>query len=195
MPPLEEELRRSGSSEERRLNVGTTSDFPPPTGREVILRTTVPRPAPYSKPLPQRMYSVLTKEDFRLAGAFSADTTFFWFNQPCYLVCPVGCYWFSFGEVHRVTGWWQGANTVVISDSVSRSWGQSWTGSWEGCVEQLWPEGLEWLHEEFVSDPWGGQFSNLLSVQREHGVFFCISLFNNGREWAVCKYFMLLYRS
>ncbi|NXW50203.1 RB3GP protein, partial [Nyctiprogne leucopyga] len=77
VPPLDEELRRSGSSEERRLNVGAVSDFPPPTGREVILRTTVPRPAPYSKPLPQRMYSVLTKEDFRLAGAFSADTTFF----------------------------------------------------------------------------------------------------------------------
>ncbi|NXI72865.1 RB3GP protein, partial [Anseranas semipalmata] len=77
MPPLDEELRRSGSSDERRLNTGAVSDFPPPTGREVILRTTVPRPAPYSKPLPQRMYSVLTKEDFRLAGAFSADTTFF----------------------------------------------------------------------------------------------------------------------
>ncbi|XP_010573450.1 PREDICTED: rab3 GTPase-activating protein catalytic subunit isoform X4 [Haliaeetus leucocephalus] len=76
VPPLDEELR-SVSSEERRLNTGTVSDFPPPTGREVILRTTVPRPATYSKPLPQRMYSVLTKEDFRLAGAFSADTTFF----------------------------------------------------------------------------------------------------------------------
>lgn len=76
MPPVDEELR-SVSSEERRLNTGTVSDFPPPTGREVILRTTVPRPATYSKPLPQRMYSVLTKEDFRLAGAFSADTTFF----------------------------------------------------------------------------------------------------------------------
>ncbi|POI34852.1 hypothetical protein CIB84_001395 [Bambusicola thoracicus] len=77
VPPLDEELRRSGPSDERRLNTGSMSDFPPPTGREIILRTTVPRPAPYSKPLPQRMYSVLTKEDFRLAGAFSADTTFF----------------------------------------------------------------------------------------------------------------------
>ncbi|XP_023786248.1 rab3 GTPase-activating protein catalytic subunit [Cyanistes caeruleus] len=75
VPPLEEELRRSGSQEERRQ--GLQSEFPPPTGREVILRTSVPRPAPYSKALPQRMYSVLTREDFRLAGAFSADTTFF----------------------------------------------------------------------------------------------------------------------
>lgn len=75
VPPLEEELRRSGSQEERRQ--GVQSEFPPPTGREVILRTSVPRPAPYSKALPQRMYSVLTREDFRLAGAFSADTTFF----------------------------------------------------------------------------------------------------------------------
>lgn len=73
--PLEEELRRSGSPEERRQ--GVQSEFPPPAGREVILRASVPRPAPYSKALPQRMYSVLTREDFRLAGAFSADTTFF----------------------------------------------------------------------------------------------------------------------
>ncbi|CAO2636676.1 Rab3 GTPase-activating protein catalytic subunit [Lemmus lemmus] len=71
----EEELKRSGYPEERRQN--SVSDFPPPVGRELILRATVPRPAPYSKALPQRMYSVLTKEDFRLAGAFSSDTSFF----------------------------------------------------------------------------------------------------------------------
>ncbi|XP_051841746.1 rab3 GTPase-activating protein catalytic subunit isoform X2 [Antechinus flavipes] len=75
MAPVEDELKRTSSSEERRQNSG--SDFPAPAGRELILRTTVPRPAPYSKALPQRMYSVLTKEDFRLAGAFSADTSFF----------------------------------------------------------------------------------------------------------------------
>ncbi|XP_068923922.1 rab3 GTPase-activating protein catalytic subunit [Petaurus breviceps papuanus] len=75
MAPVEEELKRTSSSEERRQSSG--SDFPAPAGRELILRTTVPRPAPYSKALPQRMYSVLTKEDFRLAGAFSADTSFF----------------------------------------------------------------------------------------------------------------------
>ncbi|XP_053522830.1 rab3 GTPase-activating protein catalytic subunit isoform X2 [Artibeus jamaicensis] len=75
MSPPEEELKRTGSLEERRQN--SASDFPPPAGRELILRTTVPRPAPYSRALPQRMYSVLTKEDFRLAGAFSSDTSFF----------------------------------------------------------------------------------------------------------------------
>lgn len=75
MTPPEEESKRMGSPEERRQN--SVSDFPPPAGREFILRTTVPRPAPYSKALPQRMYSVLTKEDFRLAGAFSSDTSFF----------------------------------------------------------------------------------------------------------------------
>ncbi|XP_004375144.1 rab3 GTPase-activating protein catalytic subunit isoform X1 [Trichechus manatus latirostris] len=75
MAPPEEDLKRMGSPEERRQN--SSSDFPPPAGRELILRTTVPRPAPYSKALPQRMYSVLTKEDFRLAGAFSSDTSFF----------------------------------------------------------------------------------------------------------------------
>ncbi|XP_029331730.1 rab3 GTPase-activating protein catalytic subunit isoform X1 [Mus caroli] len=71
----EEELKKSGCPEERRQTL--VSDFPPPAGRELILRATVPRPAPYSKALPQRMYSVLTKEDFRLAGAFSSDTSFF----------------------------------------------------------------------------------------------------------------------
>ncbi|XP_072180720.1 rab3 GTPase-activating protein catalytic subunit-like [Diadema setosum] len=51
-------------------------DFPRPAGREFILRNVTPRPAPYSKPTPQRMYCVLVEDDFRLAGAFSEDTTF-----------------------------------------------------------------------------------------------------------------------
>ncbi|CAN2390051.1 Rab3 GTPase-activating protein catalytic subunit [Pristimantis euphronides] len=75
MAPMDEEPKRSTMSDEKKLLSGT--DFPSPAGREVILRTTVPRPAPYSKALPQRMYSVLTKEDFRLAGAFTSDTSFF----------------------------------------------------------------------------------------------------------------------
>ncbi|ESP04825.1 hypothetical protein LOTGIDRAFT_211630 [Lottia gigantea] len=50
-------------------------DFPPPSAREYILRAMVPRPAPYSRVLPQKMYCVLV-DDFRLAGAFSSDTTF-----------------------------------------------------------------------------------------------------------------------
>ncbi|XP_036937160.1 rab3 GTPase-activating protein catalytic subunit isoform X2 [Acanthopagrus latus] len=54
-----------------------TSDFPPPAGREILLRTCVPRPAPYSKALPQRLFCVLMREEFRLAGAFSSDTSFF----------------------------------------------------------------------------------------------------------------------
>uniref|UniRef100_A0A7D9NKN1 Rab3 GTPase-activating protein catalytic subunit n=1 Tax=Xenopus tropicalis TaxID=8364 RepID=A0A7D9NKN1_XENTR len=74
LAPLEEEPKRPSSSDERRQ---TGTDFPSPAGREVILRSSVPRPAPYSKLLPQRMYSVLTKDDFRLAGAFSSDTSFF----------------------------------------------------------------------------------------------------------------------
>ncbi|KAF3854074.1 hypothetical protein F7725_014762 [Dissostichus mawsoni] len=44
---------------------------------KILLRTCVPRPAPYSKALPQRLFCVLMKEEFRLAGAFSSDTTFF----------------------------------------------------------------------------------------------------------------------
>ncbi|KAM8933756.1 rab3 GTPase-activating protein catalytic subunit isoform 2-T2 [Pelodytes ibericus] len=75
LAPVDEDPKRSGSSDDRRQMSG--SDFPAPAGREVLLRFSVPRPAPYSKALPQRMYSVLTKEDFRLAGAFSSDTSFF----------------------------------------------------------------------------------------------------------------------
>ncbi|XP_028264275.1 rab3 GTPase-activating protein catalytic subunit isoform X2 [Parambassis ranga] len=52
-------------------------DFPPAAGREILLRTCVPRPAPYSKALPQRLFCVLMKDEFRLAGAFSSDTSFF----------------------------------------------------------------------------------------------------------------------
>lgn len=55
----------------------TVPEFPAPSGKEFILRTTLPRPAPYSMSSAQRMYCVLTREEFRLAGAFSEDTTFF----------------------------------------------------------------------------------------------------------------------
>ncbi|KAM3591695.1 uncharacterized protein V6R79_005896 [Siganus canaliculatus] len=74
LAPLEEELGR-----DRRLPGGgsRTPDFPAPAGREILLRTCVPRPAPYSKALPQRLFCVLMKEEFRLAGAFSSDTAFF----------------------------------------------------------------------------------------------------------------------
>ncbi|XP_076012670.1 rab3 GTPase-activating protein catalytic subunit isoform X2 [Genypterus blacodes] len=77
MAPVEED---SGSaSGNRKPNRGGLNipDFPSPAGREIILRTCVPRPAPYSKALPQRLFCVLMKDEFRLAGAFSSDTSFF----------------------------------------------------------------------------------------------------------------------
>ncbi|XP_078084238.1 rab3 GTPase-activating protein catalytic subunit isoform X5 [Mustelus asterias] len=77
LTPIEDEPGKAGSSDEHRSSSGAVSEFPPPTGREIILRTTVPRPAPYSKSLPQRMYCVMLKDEFRLAGAFSSDTSFF----------------------------------------------------------------------------------------------------------------------
>jgi len=52
------------------------SEFPRPIGKEYILRMFTHRPAPWSRPSPQRMYCVVMKDDFRLAGAFSSDTTF-----------------------------------------------------------------------------------------------------------------------
>uniref|UniRef100_A0A671Q419 Rab3 GTPase-activating protein catalytic subunit n=1 Tax=Sinocyclocheilus anshuiensis TaxID=1608454 RepID=A0A671Q419_9TELE len=73
LAPLEDEAGRSGGTDDRK----TVPDFPPPAGREVLLRTCVPRPAPYSKALPQRLFCVLLRDEFRLAGAFSSDTSFF----------------------------------------------------------------------------------------------------------------------
>jgi len=52
------------------------SEFPAPVGKEYILRTMISRPAPWSRPSPQRMYCVLTSAEFRLAAAFTTDTTF-----------------------------------------------------------------------------------------------------------------------
>ncbi|XP_068610477.1 rab3 GTPase-activating protein catalytic subunit [Brachionichthys hirsutus] len=74
LTPLEEEL-----GPDRKLTGGSdkVSDFPPPAGREILLRACVPRPAPYSKALPQRLFCVMMTDEFRLAGAFSSDTAFF----------------------------------------------------------------------------------------------------------------------
>ncbi|XP_061782570.1 rab3 GTPase-activating protein catalytic subunit [Nerophis lumbriciformis] len=71
--------KEHGNEDEMRLteDKSKTQDFPSPAGREILLRTCVPRPAPYSKPLPQRLFCVLTMEEFRLVGAFSSDTSFF----------------------------------------------------------------------------------------------------------------------
>ncbi|XP_051884466.1 rab3 GTPase-activating protein catalytic subunit isoform X1 [Pristis pectinata] len=77
LTPIDDEPGKPCSSDERKSSLGAASEFPLPTGREIMLRTTVPRPAPYSKSLPQRMYCVLLKDEFRLAGAFSSDTSFF----------------------------------------------------------------------------------------------------------------------
>jgi Rab3 GTPase-activating protein catalytic subunit len=51
--------------------------FKKPYKREYILRCSVPRPAPYSSKSPQRMYCLLTNNEFRIAGAFTEDTMFF----------------------------------------------------------------------------------------------------------------------
>ncbi|KAM6898865.1 rab3 GTPase-activating protein catalytic subunit isoform 1-T2 [Lycodopsis pacificus] len=74
LAPLDEDLVR-----DRKPTGGSNKvpDFPSPAGREILLRTCVPRPAPYSKALPQRLFCVLMREEFRLAGAFSSDTSFF----------------------------------------------------------------------------------------------------------------------
>uniref|UniRef100_A0A673AP60 Rab3 GTPase-activating protein catalytic subunit n=1 Tax=Sphaeramia orbicularis TaxID=375764 RepID=A0A673AP60_9TELE len=79
LSPLDEDLAHAVKSEDRSQSGGSSSmsAFPSPAGREFLLRTCVPQPAPYSKALPQRLFCVLMKEEFRLAGAFSSDTSFF----------------------------------------------------------------------------------------------------------------------
>lgn len=61
--------------EESRLN-SSVPNFPRPSAREYILRTVVPRPAPYSKQLPQRLFCSIEEDEFRIAGAFSSDSVF-----------------------------------------------------------------------------------------------------------------------
>ena len=56
---------------------GEPSTFERPVRREFIMRSSVSRPAPYSRQSPQRMYCLLTNSEFRLAGAFTEDTMFF----------------------------------------------------------------------------------------------------------------------
>lgn len=55
---------------------GTVSELGRPAGREYLLRTLVPAPTPYSRPVPHRMFAVLLQNEFRLAGSYSQDTTF-----------------------------------------------------------------------------------------------------------------------
>ncbi|TRZ02365.1 hypothetical protein DNTS_019010 [Danionella cerebrum] len=56
---------------------GSCVCFPPPVGRELLLRACAARPAPGSRSLPQRLFCSHTPQEFRLAGAFSSDTSFF----------------------------------------------------------------------------------------------------------------------
>lgn len=44
--------------------------------QEFILRTELSRPVSSSRITPQRLYSVSTRDEFRMAGAFCTDTIF-----------------------------------------------------------------------------------------------------------------------
>ena len=80
-------------------------DFPRPTAREYILRTVAPRPAPYSKSLPHKMYcSLMEGHEFRLAGAFSSDSVFQWYTAPEQLSDEI------------ITQWWMGKVLFVQWD-------------------------------------------------------------------------------
>lgn len=65
----------SPSRNSRRLP--TSQQFPPPVGREFILRTKLSRPSDNSRPSAHRVYAVITGNEFRLAGAFTEDMLFY----------------------------------------------------------------------------------------------------------------------
>ncbi|XP_063615005.1 rab3 GTPase-activating protein catalytic subunit-like [Penaeus indicus] len=74
-------LDASNSHDDRRSSVNSThggpaSELGRPAGREYLLRTLVPAPTAYSRPVPHRMFVVLSPSEFRMTGAFSEDTTF-----------------------------------------------------------------------------------------------------------------------
>lgn len=50
--------------------------LPPPSAKEYILKTSCPRPSVYSKSLPQRMFALITPNEYRISGAFVEDTLF-----------------------------------------------------------------------------------------------------------------------
>ena len=76
LPEVEADMQATPSNVKYSHTHSSVPNFPRPAGREFIFRTVAARPAPYSQPTPQRMYCVLVDEEFRLAGAFSQDTTF-----------------------------------------------------------------------------------------------------------------------
>ena len=83
---LEQEAQKSGF-ENKNLEIDKFVDkrsdndkllpLEKPFKREYILRSSVPRPAPYSRQSPQRLYRLMSNIEFRLAGAFTEDTMFF----------------------------------------------------------------------------------------------------------------------
>jgi len=47
--------------------------LPPPSTKQFIIRSLAPRPFPFSRPVPQRMYARLGQGEFRIAGCFTVD--------------------------------------------------------------------------------------------------------------------------
>lgn len=66
----------SGAAEPRKGSPEAAA-FPPADVKEVVMRVVSPRPGPASRPCPQRMYAMHRKDEFRLAGCFTRDVTFF----------------------------------------------------------------------------------------------------------------------
>lgn len=73
-PWLQRRRNWRGWAPQKKKRQNLAADFPPPWAG-THLRTAFSHPTPYSGLCLKRMYSVLTKEDFRLAGAFSSDTS------------------------------------------------------------------------------------------------------------------------
>lgn len=66
-----------GENEETNPRSDSTTLFPAPSEREFVMRVAACRPAAYSSRSPQFLRAVLSKNEFRLCGAFSEDIVFF----------------------------------------------------------------------------------------------------------------------
>ncbi|XP_066247819.1 rab3 GTPase-activating protein catalytic subunit [Euwallacea similis] len=77
MAMFNESQRRLSQSERSDSSKAPDTPFPIPHQKEFVLRTDNVRPSLHSAKSPQFLRAILGKNEFRLIGAFSEDTTFF----------------------------------------------------------------------------------------------------------------------
>ncbi|KAK3907280.1 Rab3 GTPase-activating protein catalytic subunit [Frankliniella fusca] len=67
----------AGRGDDGRPELGKSFAFPAADTKEVVMRVRAPRPGAAARTCPQRMYALHRRDEFRLAGCFTRDSTFF----------------------------------------------------------------------------------------------------------------------